>query len=300
MNHGAVPSGVRVHTPVPASAGVGLKPRHYRTILETQPAIGWFEVHPENYMGDGGPPHWYLNAIRERYPLSLHGVGLSIGGDRPLDSDHLARLACLVQRYQPGLVSEHLAWSTHDAGYLNDLLPLPYTEETLARVAAHVTQVQDQLGRQLLLENPSTYVRFADSGIGEIQFLGELATRTGCGLLLDVNNVYVSAMNHGFDPGDYIDRFPMEHVGEIHLAGHDQQTDDRGEALLIDTHDRRVSHRVWTLFERTLRHCGPVPTLVEWDSHIPEWPVLFGEAQQAAALLGQYRNTRSPDHAGPC
>ncbi|MEJ8573843.1 DUF692 domain-containing protein [Microbaculum marinum] len=268
-----------------ARAGVGLKARHYRTILRDEPDIGWFEVHPENYMGAGGPPHRYLTAIRERYPLSLHGVGLSIGGDRPLDKEHLRRLKALVDRYEPGLFSEHLAWSTHDEGYLNDLLPLPYTEETLVRVAGHVDEVQSAVGRQMLLENPSTYVRFAESDLSEVDFIAELAARTGCGLLLDVNNVHVQATNHGFDAAGYIDAFPVEHVGEIHLAGHARETDDLGQPLLIDAHDREVDRIVWDLYARVIRRAGPLPTLIEWDANVPEWPVLFSEAMLAEDVM---------------
>ncbi len=281
--------------PIPARAGVGLKADHYREILETSPDIGWFEVHPENYMGAGGPPHAYLTQIRERYPLSLHGVGLSIGAERPLDTDHLARLKKLVDRYQPGLVSEHLAWSTHDTTFLNDLLPLPYTEETLARVARHVGQVQDALGRQILIENPSTYVVFDTSTMSETDFLKGVAERSGCGLLLDVNNVFVSATNHGFSPEFYIDTFPVEHVGEIHLGGHAEDEDEAGYPLLIDAHDRAVIDPVWQLYNRALRRCGVTPTLIEWDNDVPEWPVLFSEAQQAEAIIDSIRV--EPSHA---
>ncbi len=281
--------------PIPARAGVGLKADHYREILETGPDIGWFEVHPENYMGAGGPPHAYLTQIRERYPLSLHGVGLSIGAERPLDTDHLARLKKLVDRYQPGLVSEHLAWSTHDTTFLNDLLPLPYTEETLARVARHVGQVQDALGRQILIENPSTYVVFETSTMSETDFLKGVAERSGCGLLLDVNNVFVSATNHGFSPEFYIDTFPVEHVGEIHLGGHAEDEDEAGYPLLIDAHDRAVIDPVWQLYHRALRRCGVTPTLIEWDNDVPEWPVLFSEAQQAEAIIDRVR--AEPSHA---
>jgi len=221
---------------LPLRAGVGLKPQHYRDILDGAPDIGWFEIHAENYMGEGGPPHAYLTAIRERYPVSLHGVGLSIGGSGPLDKDHLVRLKALIDRYQPSLFSEHLAWSSHDTVYLNDLLPLPYTDETLAIVCGHVDEVQETLGRQMLLENPSTYVAFAGTSMSEVDFLSEIARRTGCGLLLDVNNVFVQAANHGIDATAYLDGFPAEHVGEIHLGGHDEDADDDGSALLIDDH----------------------------------------------------------------
>ncbi|HSM39699.1 MAG TPA: DUF692 domain-containing protein [Afifellaceae bacterium] len=281
--------------PIPARVGVGLKADHYREILETGPDIGWFEVHPENYMCAGGPPHAWLTRIRELYPLSLHGVGLSIGAEKPLDTDHLARLKNLVDRYQPGLVSEHLAWSTHDTTFLNDLLPLPYTEETLARVARHVGQVQDALGRQILIENPSTYVVFETSTMTETDFMKGVAERSGCGLLLDVNNVFVSATNHGFSPEFYIDTFPVGHVGEIHLGGHAEDEDEAGYPLLIDAHDRAVIDPVWQLYHRALKRCGVTPTLIEWDNDVPEWPVLFSEAQQAEAIIDRVR--AEPSHA---
>jgi uncharacterized protein len=278
---------------IPPRAGVGLKPEHYREVLETSPDIGWFEVHPENYMGSGGPPHHYLERIRERYPLSLHGVGLSIGGVDPLDHTHLARLKGIADRYEPGLFSEHLAWSTHEGAYLGDLLPLPYTEETLIHVAAHVDEAQGVLSRRMLIENPSTYVRFADSEMSEIEFLAGLAERTGCGLLLDINNVYVSAINHDYDCAAYIEAFPMEHVGEIHLAGHAEMQDDMGEALLIDSHDRLVRDAVWRLYAHAIGRSGPVPTLIEWDSNIPEWPVLFTEARRAERIMQDRRTNHA-------
>jgi len=285
----------RPDSPIPASAGVGLKPAHYQHILEHRPAIGWFEVHPENYMGAGGPPHRYLEAIRERYPLSLHGVGLSIGGAHPLDREHLGRLAALVRRYQPALFSEHLAWSTHTRGFMNDLLPLPYNDETLAHVAGHIGEVQDALGRRMLVENPATYLRFEDSSIAETQFLEELATRTGCGLLLDVNNVHVSGTNHGFDPAAYLDRFPMRFVEEIHVAGHVRREDDLGKPLLIDSHDAPVADPVWALLEQALQDTGPIPVLVEWDSSIPAWDGLMREASRAQQIL-HARTTQEHRH----
>jgi uncharacterized protein (UPF0276 family) len=274
---------------VPARAGVGLKPEHYREILQSQPDIGWFEVHPENYMGEGGPPHHFLERIRADYPLSLHGVGLSIGSAATLDERHLSRLKSLIDRYEPGLFSEHLAWSTHDGVYYNDLLPLPYTQETLDCVSRHVEQVQERLGRRMLIENPSTYVRYSASAMSEIAFLDTLVSRTGCGLLLDVNNVYVSAANHGFDAAAYIDAFPVEHVGEIHLAGHDAATDETGTSFLVDTHDRSVKDEVWALYERAVRRAGPIATLIEWDTDIPAWPVLFEEARRAEAVMADRR-----------
>jgi hypothetical protein len=286
---------IRAQAAIPARAGVGLKPEHYRDILEGNPDIGWFEVHPENYMGAGGPPHHFLKQIRERYPLSLHGVGLSIGGAQPLDAVHLERLRSLILRYEPGLFSEHLAWSTHEGGYFNDLLPLPYTEETLAHVARHVDQTQTFLGRQMLIENPSTYVRFVESEMSEIEFLDALVRRTGCGLLLDVNNVWVSAANHQYSASAYIDAFPIGHVQEIHLAGYAEKADGEGEPLLIDTHDRAVLDEVWQLYERAIKRSGAMPTLIEWDADIPAWPVLFDEARRAERIM-QARRTNYAAH----
>ncbi|MBZ0230677.1 MAG: DUF692 domain-containing protein [Bauldia sp.] len=276
-------------TPIPPRVGVGLKPEHYKAILASEPDVGWFEVHAENYMGAGGPPHRYLGAIRERYPLSLHGVGLSIGAARPLDRDHLERLRHLVDRYQPGLFSEHLAWSSHDTVFYNDLLPLPYDEGSLDRVADHIDEVQEAVGRRMLLENPSAYVAFRESTMGEVDFLAEVARRTGCGLLLDVNNVHVSATNQQYDPVAYIDRFPVELVGEIHLAGYAPERDDHGDPLLIDAHDRPVDPAVLALYEHTVARTGAVPTLIEWDNDVPEWPVLFAEAKRADVVLARQR-----------
>lgn len=272
---------------LPARAGLGLKPEHYDAILADAPDVGFFEVHAENYMGAGGPPHRYLEAIVERYPLSLHGVGLSIGAARPLNSAHLARMRALIDRYRPASFSEHLAWSTHDTGFLNDLLPLPYTQETLARVTEHVDQTQQTLGRRMLLENPSTYVLFAESTIDEIDFLDIVAERTGCGLLLDVNNVMVSAVNHRLDPFAYIDRFPVERVGEVHLAGYDETVDGAGDRLLIDAHGSAVRSDVMALYRHTLSRSGPLPTLIEWDNDVPDFTTLLAEARRADALLAE-------------
>lgn len=270
---------------IPARGGVGLKAEHYRTIVETQPDIGFFEVHAENYMGAGGPPHRYLSAIREDYPLSLHGVGLSIGADRPLDKSHLKRLNRLILCYRPGLFSEHLAWSSHDTGFLNDLLPVPYTAETLARVVEHVDQVQNCLGRQMLLENPSTYVAFAESTYSEIDFIAEVVRRTGCGLLLDVNNVYVASTNQQWDPFAYVDAYPLAHVQEIHLAGYTRDLDGKGRPLLIDTHNRPVDDVVWDLYAHTVGLTGPLPTLIEWDADVPAWSTLQSEAERAETIM---------------
>lgn len=273
------------HQRVPMRAGVGLKAEHYRTILETFPHVGFFEVHAENYMGKGGPPHRYLTAIRERYPLSLHGVGLSLGADRPLDREHLQRLRLLLERYAPALFSEHLAWSTHGGYFLNDLLPLPYTAATLARVTAHIDEVQELLGRQMLLENPSTYLTFEESSFAEVEFIAEVAKRTGCGLLLDLNNVQVACTNRGSSTLAYLDAFPLEHVQEIHLAGHAREADEDAHPLLIDIHDRAVHGSVWELYRRATEALGPVPTLIEWDADVPEWAVLQREAEKADAVV---------------
>jgi hypothetical protein len=270
---------------LPASAGVGFKPAHFRDILAALQPVGFFEIHAENYMGAGGPPHAQLSALRERYALSVHGVGLSIGAMRPLDQDHLARLKALCDRYAPESFSEHLAWSSHDDIYLNDLLPLPYTETTLARIIEHVDEVQTELGRQMLLENPATYIRFAESTIPEVEFLTELSKRTGCGLLLDVNNVFVSARNHGTEPLSYLDSFPLDRVKEIHLGGHHEEADDTDAPLLIDTHGSPVSTEVWALYGHVIARAGAIPTLIEWDNDVPDWPTLRAEATAAQNIL---------------
>ena len=270
---------------IPPRAGVGLKPEHYRAILDTTADMGFFEVHAENYMGAGGPPHRYLRKIRDLYPLSVHGVGLSIGADRPLDRDHLARLKRLVEAYQPGLFSEHLAWSTHGATFLNDLLPVPYTAEALARVADHIDEVQETIGRQMLLENPATYLTFAESTYSEVDFIAEIVRRTDCGLLLDINNVHVASTNQQWEPVRYIVDYPLAHVQEIHLAGHKREADDKGRPLLIDTHDRPVDEIVWGLFEHAIRLLGAIPTLIEWDAEVPVWAALRAEAVRAEAIM---------------
>ncbi|WP_218511371.1 DUF692 domain-containing protein [Variovorax sp. dw_308] len=276
-----------------ARAGAGLKPAHYRSILEEWPDVGFFEVHAENYMGAGGPPHRYLSAIRERYPLSVHGVGLSIGGGRALDKAHLARLRLLIDRYAPALFSEHLAWSTHEAGFLNDLLPLPYTAASLACVVDHLDQVQEALRRSILLENPSTYLSFAESTYSEPQFLCEVVRRAGCGLLLDVNNVYVSSVNQGWNPYAYIEECPLDRVGQVHLAGHSSNLEEEsGRRLLIDSHDRFVADDVWQLYVHVLRQIGRVPTLIEWDAKLPDWQTLRSQAALAESLMKLYASPR--------
>ena len=276
--------------PLPAAAGVGYKPQHFAALRADAGPVEWLEIHAENYMGDGGRPLAQLRALADRFAMSVHGVGLSIGGEAPLDPGHLDRLAHLCDWLKPASFSEHLAWSTHEGSYFNDLLPLPYTDATLERVAAHVDQVQQRLGRQMLLENPSSYLAFAESTLSEPEFLADLTRRTGCGLLLDLNNVFVSATNLGFAPLDYIDALPLDRVGEIHLGGHDTDSDDHGAPLLIDSHGTPVADPVWALLDAVLERAGPLPVLVEWDTDVPDWPVLRAEAQRAARAL---------DHASP-
>ncbi len=272
---------------LPSRCGVGFKPEHFASIIETHQPVGFFEVHAENYMGEGGPPHAQLGRLREDYALSIHGVGLSIGSMQPLDKEHLKRLKTVCYRYQPESFSEHLAWSTHDTVFLNDLLPLPYTGETLQRVSDHIDEVQHVLNRQMLLENPATYLLFEESTLEETEFLRELVQRTGCGLLLDVNNVFVSSTNHNLDPRDYLSRFPVHSVREIHLSGHSQTVDDNGMPLLIDSHDTPVKDPVWALYAELLGRTGPVASLVEWDNDVPDWSILRAEAEAAGVLLEQ-------------
>lgn len=273
---------------LPRRAGAGFKPQHADAILADPLSIGFLEVHAENYMGAGGHPHRILTRMREDFPLSIHGVGLSIGSPTGLDPQHLARLKTVVDRYQPEQVSEHLAWSTHDSHFLNDLLPVPYDEATLARVCAHIDQVQETLGRPILLENPSTYLGFETSTMSETDFIRAIARRTGCGLLLDINNVHVSATNHGYGARDYLADFPLASVEEIHLAGHAEDVDDAGLPLLIDSHDRPVADLVWDLYEHVIGKLGPLPTLIEWDNEVPDWPVLKREALLANAILDRH------------
>ncbi|HEX9625724.1 MAG TPA: DUF692 domain-containing protein [Acidiferrobacterales bacterium] len=268
----------------PTSVGVGLRAPHYRDVLTARPAVGWFEVHSENYFGAGGPPQRYLEQVRADYALSLHGVGLSLGSTDPLNARHLGRLRGLVARYEPALVSDHLSWSSIGGRYLNDLLPLPYTDEALAHVVGRIRAAQDLLGRRLLIENPSTYLQFGHSTISEWEFLAEVARAADCDILLDVNNVYVSACNHGFDPGAYLNAMPPERVKEIHLAGHTRKSYPEGE-ILIDTHNAPVAEPVWALYRETLALIGPRPTLIEWDTDLPPFAVLLEEAARARADL---------------
>ena len=289
-------------TPTPATAplspqtlgaGIGLKAAHYRRALESDAAGLWVEVHPENYMTDGGPRLNWLDAIAQRHPVSLHGVALSLGGAERPSKDHLARLKSLADRYQSALMSEHLAWCVHDGTYFNDLLPVLYTQAALDRFCDHVSETQDALGRAILIENPSLYLPLRNE-MAETDFLAEAVRRTGCGLLLDINNVFVSANNMGFDPRAYIDAFPLHAVGEIHLAGH---TEDavHGPALLIDSHDAPVRDAVWDLYDDALAKTGPVPTLIERDSSLPPFEDLMRERGRAQSLL-ETLQAREPAH----
>ncbi|WP_143594773.1 DUF692 domain-containing protein [Thioclava sp. DLFJ5-1] len=269
---------------LPRKAGLGFKPEHFPAITETKPDLGFFEIHAENYMGAGGMPHAMLERLRADYALSVHGVGLSIGGPDPLDRDHLARLKKLCDRYAPESFSEHLAWASHGGVWMHDLLPLPYTAETLSLICDHVDEVQEHLGRRMLLENPATYVLFDDSDIPETEFLTEISARTGCGLLLDVNNVFVSCVNHRQDPRAYLEAFPLNRVGEIHLAGHEEEELPSGP-LLIDSHGREVAEPVWALYAETVSKTGPLPSLIEWDNDVPDFVTLMAEAERASMIL---------------
>ena len=270
---------------LPNRPGVGYKPQHYEDILGNPGAVSWLEIHAENYMGDGGRPIAQLRHLSEQFPISVHGVGLSIGGEGDLDKDHLARLKQLIGWLNPASFSEHLAWSTHDSHFLNDLLPLPYNMKTVNRVADHIDQVQDVVGRKMLLENPSNYLAFAESTMSETDFLKEIVRRTGCGLLLDVNNVFVSATNLNTSPQTYIDNFALDAVGEIHLGGHDEDEDEAGSPLLIDSHGKAVIDPVWALLDYTLERSGRKPLLIEWDTDVPDWQVLATEAARAHTAL---------------
>jgi uncharacterized protein (UPF0276 family) len=270
---------------LPARTGIGLKPQHFQEILDERPDIGFFEVHAENHMVPGGPMLHFLTRIRAQYPLSLHGVGLSMGGEEPLDAAHLQRLRDLIDRFEPAVFSEHLAWSSHGGHFFNDLLPLPYNAETLARVCQHVDEAQSCLRRQILLENPATCLAFASSTLNEPGFLCEVVRRTGCGLLLDINNVHVSCVNHGLAAAAYVDALPLHAVGEVHLAGFAQDVDAAGAPLLIDSHGSPVDEAVWSLYARLIAVTGPLPTLLERDHDVPSLATLLAEAARADRML---------------
>jgi uncharacterized protein (UPF0276 family) len=268
---------------LPPSAGIGLRSPHVQELVGTRPALGWVEVHSENYFGRGIPLEYLLRA-RDLYPVSLHGVGMSVGSTDPLDLDHLDALRSLMDAVEPALVSDHLSWGSVGGQHLNDLLPLPYTEEALDHVVARLAEIQDRLGRSILVENVSSYLQFCDSSIPEWEFLAEVATRSGCGILLDVNNIYVSAVNHGFGPHQYLRAIPTWAVQEIHLAGFTRKRFEDGE-ILVDTHSRRVAPAVWPLYADALARFGARPTLIEWDSDLPPLSVLLEEAAKAQRLL---------------
>ncbi|HEV8695054.1 MAG TPA: DUF692 domain-containing protein, partial [Lysobacter sp.] len=264
----SAPNERKHYTGLPVQAGVGLKATHVEQLLADAQRPAFVEVHAENYLGAGGAPHAWLTRVREQCALSVHGVGLSIGATAKLDEAHLDHLATLIDRYQPDSFSEHLAWSTHSDTFVNDLLPLPYTTQTLNRVCEHIDRVQERLQLRMLLENPATYVEFAASSMAEPDFIAEVINRTGCGLLLDVNNVHVTCINHHRDPRAYLDALPLHAVGEIHLAGFTTEVDAAGDPLLIDDHGSPVAEVVWALYAHGLRQVGPVATLIEWDNDV--------------------------------
>ena len=265
--------------------GVGLKNEHFSQVLETRPSLTFFEVHAENFMSAGGAHHRFLEAISEAYPISVHGVGMSLGSAEGISKEHLRKFKKVVDRYKPWLVSEHLAWSSEGGHYLNDLLPLPLDEASLAVVARNVDEMQNFLGRKILVENPSSYLAFKASDMSELEFLTRLAEKTGCGLLLDVNNVYVSAKNMGWNARDYVDAVPAGLVGEVHLAGHTLKTVADGVEIRIDDHGSPVAQPVWDLYSRLVTRIGPRPTLIEWDTEIPGFDVLLAEATKAADII---------------
>ncbi|ALA60534.1 DUF692 domain-containing protein [Nitrospira moscoviensis] len=271
------------HTPapIPAQAGIGLRSDHFREILDAPPPVAWMETHPENYFGEGGAPLRILNRIRMQYPLSFHGVGLSLGSTDPIDLTHLHKLKALIERFEPALVSEHLSWSSVGGRFFNELLPLPYTEESLAHVCARIDQVQEVLRRTVLIENVTRYLAWRESTVPEGAFISEVARRTGCGILLDLNNIHVNAVNFHLDPFDMLTAIPAACVAEIHLAGF-----DRIGRMLIDTHGQPVSSSVWGLYQWTVDHIGPRPTLIEWDTNMPPLSVLVEQARQADTVLG--------------
>ncbi len=278
---------------IPAEAGIGLRFQHHQAVLDEHPDVAWLELHTENYMG-GGSPLAYLDAIRRDYPISLHGVGLSLGSAEGIDLAHLERICDVIERFEPGLVSEHLSWSVVSGVYLADLLPLPMTEEALNMVCRHVDQTQATLQRQILIENPSSYLQYQHSTIPEWEFIAAIAARTGCGVLCDVNNIYVSSSNHGWDPSSYLAALPAAAISEIHLAGHAVRRLENGQTLRIDDHGARVAAEVWTLYEEALARFGPRPTLIEWDNNVPPLAVLLEEAAHATTLL---QHTQRADHA---
>jgi len=278
------------HTPVPADpVGVGLRSAHYEDILNTKPSIGWFEIHPENYFCGGLHKH-FLDQIAQDYPLSMHAVGLSLGADQPVNTMHLANLKTLIDRYNPIMVSDHVAWSASGNAHLNDLLPLPYTNESLQKLCSNIHQVQDTIGRSILVENPSTYIAFKDNDMSEPEFMNTLCKVTGCGMILDVNNIYVQSHNHGICAQEYINAINVSHVGEIHLAGHiEKKFGDH--SLLIDTHNKNICDDVWRLYDYTLQKTGTKPTLIEWDQDVPALQTLLDEATRARDTIQKHEGS---------
>lgn len=274
---------------IPAAAGIGLRHPHYQKVINDTPEVPWLEVHPENFFADGGISTDILEKIRESYPLSIHGVGLSLGSADDISTTHLSQLKKIITRFEPGLVSEHVSWSHIDGVYMNDLLPLPLTEEALTNLVQHIEQTQDFLGRQILIENPSSYLAFHHSTIPEHEFMVEAAKRSGCGILLDINNIYVCQRNHAYDGKAYISHIPTEIIGEMHLAGH-SITQIEGKELLIDTHGDYVCDEVWELYQHAIQHHGPIPSLIEWDTNIPAFDQLQQEAKKAQHILNQYEH----------
>lgn len=292
LNDNAFPPAARPEEPV----GIGLRTPHYEEVLDTPLSVGWVEVHPENYFGGGAHRH-FLAKARERYQISLHAVGLSLGSDQPVSDDHLARFRALIEIYDPFQISDHASWSASGNAHLNDLLPLPYCAATLDRLARNVERAQDALGRRMLIENPSTYLAFKGNEMHEDVFMNRLAAMTGCGILLDLNNIYVQAHNHGYDAWSYIETIEPRHVGEMHLAGHIEQEAGGAATILVDTHSRPVKGDVWDLYEHAVRRMGVVPTLIEWDNDIPDLATLVGEADKARAIIRKIEAESIPDAA---
>ncbi len=277
------------------TVGIGLRYPYYEEVLNTDLKLGWLEVHPENYFGGGTHRH-FLTKARGKYQISLHAVGLSLGSDQPVNEHHLKEFKELIDIFDPFQISDHASWSASGNAHLNDLLPLPYTQETLNRLADNVERTQDYFGRKMLIENPSSYIAYAQNDMSEAAFMNALADKTGCGILLDINNIYVQAHNHGDDAWAYIDAIKTKHVGEMHLAGHIEQEED-GEVILIDTHSRPVKKDVWDLYDHAVKRFGAVPTLIEWDQDFPTLQILVGEADKARAIQSKYSNTDKTRHA---
>lgn len=277
------------------TVGIGLRYPHYEEVLNTDLNLGWLEVHPENYFGGGTHRH-FLTKAREKYQISLHAVGLSLGSDQPVSEHHLREFKELIDIFDPFQISDHASWSASGNAHLNDLLPLPYTQETLQRLADNVEKTQEYFARKMLIENPSSYIAYADNDMSEAEFMNELAAKTGCGILLDINNTYVQAHNHGDDAWAYIDTIKTEYVGEMHLAGHIEQEED-GEIILIDTHSRPVKKSVWDLYDHAVKRFGTVPTLIEWDQDFPTLDTLVGEADKARAIQAKHLDMDSHRHA---